>query len=414
MNPQLVWNREWNGLNLIGGGGVREGNRVSSDYCHKEHKACVWWVDRYMKDCLCNLSDEISFGFGLISLLAWAVAEVPQIITNFRTKSSHGVSILFLLTWVFGDIFNLVGCLLEPATLYTVSTVVLLLQSLYYDHFYWGHSKTLLQDEEDEPKRPLNPKKKEDEDDTEGGRGGGGIGMAIPAAPRTSSRPRPPRDCYYFTSARSMAGSSTPPFRSYLSRRVAKSGPSTVALGQQDDDHSSSEDEHHPSSFQPTAARPMPIPRSAAQRVLVAAASLNLPFLGNARLTWTNLLQDASEHSAFGQWLGWMMAAIYMGGRFPQIILNIKRGSVEGLNPLMFIFALVANVSYVASILVRSTEWKKIKANMPWLLDAVVCVALDLFYIYYKYMLKKGISCADDEEEDEKHISVEADQPKPN
>lgn len=29
------------------------------------------------------------------------------------------------------------------------------------------------------------------------------------------------------------------------------------------------------------------------------------------------------EHSAFGQWLGWLMAAIYMGGRLPQIWLNV-------------------------------------------------------------------------------------------
>lgn len=35
------------------------------------------------------------------------------------------------------------------------------------------------------------------------------------------------------------------------------------------------------------------------------------------------------------------------------------------------------------SILLRSTEWSKIKANMPWLLDAVVCVALDLFVSFH-------------------------------
>lgn len=82
---------------------------------------------------------------------------------------------------------------------------------------------------------------------------------------------------------------------------------------------------------------------------------------------------------------------------------------MKGLNPLMFIFALIANVAYVGrcisynpfsfsesfaslsvslttifsaidcSILIRSTEWDKIKANLPWLLDAIVCVGLDLF-----------------------------------
>ncbi|XP_058086063.1 uncharacterized protein LOC131233389 isoform X2 [Magnolia sinica] len=79
-------------------------------------KPCIRWVERYFNDCLCNLSDEISFGFGLISLLCWAVAEIPQIITNFHSKSSNGVSLAFLMTWVVGDIFNLVGCLLEPVT----------------------------------------------------------------------------------------------------------------------------------------------------------------------------------------------------------------------------------------------------------------------------------------------------------
>lgn len=72
-------------------------------YCVKENKPCiVSWVNLYFKDCLCNVRDEFSFVFGLISLICWAVAEIPQIITNFRTKSSHGVSLLFLLGWVLG------------------------------------------------------------------------------------------------------------------------------------------------------------------------------------------------------------------------------------------------------------------------------------------------------------------------
>lgn len=38
-----------------------------------------------------------------------------------------------------------------------------------------------------------------------------------------------------------------------------------------------------------------------------------------------NLKQEGGmEHSVFGQWLGWLMAAIYMGGRIPQICLNVS------------------------------------------------------------------------------------------
>ncbi|KAM7516615.1 hypothetical protein LguiA_006198 [Lonicera macranthoides] len=371
----------------------KSSNSVS--YCVKERKPCVGWIDKYFKDCLCNLTDELSFAFGFISLICWGVAEIPQIITNFRTKSSHGVSLLFLLTWILGDAFNLLGCLLEPATLptqyytavlYTTSTVVLVLQSLYYDHVYrlWKHKKSDTNEEIEEAKRPLKPAKSDD------------LGIPIP---RGAIRSSPRRD-FYYTSARSLAGSATPPVRSNM--WTTRSGPSTVGL---DNDSSSEDDE---AIDQHSHTQPKPIPRSAGYGAFLAT-SINLPRGTKASMvaylgcTGRKLLQQehGAEDSVYGQLLGWLMAAIYMSGRIPQICLNIKRGSVEGLNPLMFIFALIANVAYVGSILVRSTKWEKIKANMPWLLDAVVCVVLDLFiilqYVYYKYIRDRISSSAKEE-----------------
>ncbi|RRT48974.1 hypothetical protein B296_00044632 [Ensete ventricosum] len=84
--------------------------------CSEKQRACVGWINKYFNDCVWNLSGEISFGLGMISLLCWGMAEIPQLITNFQTKSGHGVSLALLLTWVIGDVFNLVGCLLEPVT----------------------------------------------------------------------------------------------------------------------------------------------------------------------------------------------------------------------------------------------------------------------------------------------------------
>ncbi|KVH92571.1 probable vacuolar amino acid transporter YPQ3 [Cynara cardunculus var. scolymus] len=367
-------------------------NNNSVSYCVKQNKPCIGWVDKYFKDCLCNLRDEISFGLGIASLVCWGVAEIPQIITNFRTKSSHGVSLLFLLTWVAGDIFNLVGCLLEPATLptqyytaalYTISTIILVLQSLYYDHIYtWLKSRKAdasANIEVEEAKKPLRPS-----NTTEEPRDVNSKSRAIRTSPS-------PRQDYFFTSARSMAGSATPPNRSYL--WATRSGPASAMAGEDD---SSSEDESSVQIPKPAATQPKPIPRSAGYAAFLAT-SLNLPSHIKASMqvyVGRKLLQEGGgSGDVYGQWLGWMMAAIYMGGRVPQIVLNIKRGSVEGLNPLMFIFALVANATYVGSILVRSTEWEKIKANLPWLLDAAVCVALDTFiimqYVYYRY-LRRG------------------------
>ncbi|KAH9711571.1 PQ-loop repeat family protein / transmembrane family protein [Citrus sinensis] len=237
--------------------------------------------------------------------------------------------------------------------------------------------------QEEDEKKPLAPKS-------------GDAAIPIPKASVKSS----PRREYYYTSARSLASSGTPPFRTFL--RAAQSGPSALGL----DNDSSSDDEAAAavptlsSSGNPQTSQPRAIPRSAGYGTFLAA-SVNLPFQSNALAgamaagfhSRTLLNGNNMEHSAFGQWLGWLMAAIYMGGRLPQIWLN-------GLNPLMFVFALVANVTYVLSIVVRTTEWESIKANMPWLLDAIVCVLLDLFYIYYRYFRKKSADYGEDDDGD--------------
>lgn len=74
-----------------------------SNYCGLEQKPCVnKWVEVYFKDCLCNMKDEISFGFGIASLICWGIAEIPQIITNLKNKSADGVSLAFISTWILG------------------------------------------------------------------------------------------------------------------------------------------------------------------------------------------------------------------------------------------------------------------------------------------------------------------------
>jgi len=90
---------------------------------------------------------------------------------------------------------------------------------------------------------------------------------------------------------------------------------------------------------------------------------------------------NLGENNNIGMWLGWAMAAIYMGGRLPQICMNVRRGNVEGLNPLMFFFAFIGNVTYVASILVNSVEWSKIEPNLPWLVDSGGCAVLDFLIL---------------------------------
>ncbi|CAA2983964.1 probable vacuolar amino acid transporter YPQ3 [Olea europaea subsp. europaea] len=268
------------------------------------------------------------------------------------------------------------------AWLYTTVTIILALQCIYYNHFLPCLRK----------RRKIEAKTDKDETDApkskfEDGR------------KTTSNVPVevPRRRDFYYISARSLASSDSSPMNKCYIK--ARSGPPDL---EHDSDSSSEEDESFLPFFNKAVivSQPRNIPRLVGYGTF-AAASANLPFLTRALtdasgsiFTGRRFLKErAFQENAYGQWLGWLMAAIYMGGRIPQIWLSIKRGSVEGLNPLMFVFALIANATYVGSILVRTTEWKMIKANLPWLLDAIGCVLLDLFiilqYVFYKYMKQK-------------------------
>jgi len=61
--------------------------------------------------------------------------------------------------------------------------------------------------------------------------------------------------------------------------------------------------------------------------------------------------QASSLHfSLWGQIFGYICAVLYLGSRVPQLLLNYRRKSTEGLNALFFLFACIGNLTYVMSI----------------------------------------------------------------
>ncbi|KAH7285024.1 hypothetical protein KP509_33G008100 [Ceratopteris richardii] len=393
---------------------------------------CVEWVRRYLGDCVCSKRDAISFGVGLASVLCWGVAEVPQIVTNFRVGSTEGISVLFLITWVVGDAFNLIGCYLEPSTLptqlymallYTLTTLILLGQVIYYDHYLKFH-KTHIGSLTSASSRSLQrqPSKlhvdKSNDELEQKPTKAKELEQAV-SQPILYSNPNSQER--YYISARSLTSSHTPTSGSYLAACPRSSGgqASYPSLLHHHSVNVLPNSEPIPISLQTSKSVPVPAVASGSPRILRAVVSVGISIgglnigrslmlapcsnrlygkSGSPRVfSQRKLLQLVHEEGGvaggLGMWLGWMMAAIYMGGRLPQILLNIKRGSVEGLNPLMFTFALLGNATYVGSILIRSTEWQKIRSNMPWLVDAGVCVVLDFLilcqFIYYCHKIQR-------------------------
>ncbi|KAG4183588.1 hypothetical protein ERO13_A09G118200v2 [Gossypium hirsutum] len=370
---------------------------------------CWEWARVYLDDCICSPRDQVSFGLGLISVLSWGVAEIPQIITNYKEKSVEGLSLGFLITWIIGDLFNLFGCVLEPATLptqyymavlYTMTTLILAAQAVYYGHIYPRLKYNNMCNKDSKEYQPEGVDK---------------IGKSISnfrvkqltdvdrsSSPIPLPKSSPGRELYY-RSARSLSSSHTPTAGSLLAQRMTSPHSGNLV--------------EEPLLSAYVAKQSTPPSSTKSLLCLVSAvmfislfnfqlSAVSKVYIGNEKInqgfvikTGRKLLQANAVSlgdngfeggSKVGTFLGWAMAAIYMGGRLPQICLNIERGNVEGLNPFMFIFALVGNSTYVASILVRSMDWFRIRPNLPWLVDAGGCVLLDTFIViqfiyFYKW-----------------------------
>ncbi|KAK2970851.1 hypothetical protein RJ640_016647 [Escallonia rubra] len=318
----------------------------SAAMCPKDHQHCSQWAQKYMDYCLCGTKDGVSLGLGLISVISWGVAEIPQIITNYKENSAEGLSIAFLMTWILGDLLNVFGCMLEPATLPT--------------QYYMALEAV------DKQRQHSDPGKKQfgNSDGLENGRKAVASGFAstspipLPALSHNGSLERE----LYYTSARSLSRSHTPTVGFHVQRRstsVYEQNPSQEPLLGA---HESSQ------SAPPSKAKTMLCVVSSFTFFL-GACNLQLERSNKTDMVFHNpnrgvmvqvgrkllqvsgsLLQETGnkENGGIGTFLGWGMAAIYMGGRLPQICLNIRRGNVEGLNPLMFVFALVGNATYVA------------------------------------------------------------------
>ncbi|KAM6494372.1 PQ loop repeat domain containing protein [Amanita muscaria] len=99
---------------------------------------------------------DLSILFGWVSIACWVVVYSPQIYENYSLQSGDGLSVLFVLVWLLGDICNLVGAILAnllPTVIllgvyYTLCDLILLGQIYYYR---WKRSYSEPRREEQEP-----------------------------------------------------------------------------------------------------------------------------------------------------------------------------------------------------------------------------------------------------------------------
>ncbi|MCO5579787.1 hypothetical protein L7F22_033649 [Adiantum nelumboides] len=95
-----------------------------------------------------------------------------------------------------------------------------------------------------------------------------------------------------------------------------------------------------------------------------------------------------------GRSLGWGSSALYLGSRFSQLIKNKQRQSAEGLSLGMVTCAVLANITYGASIIMRGPSWDNLIGKAPWIVGSFGTVFLDFSIFiqayYYGWRSKNG------------------------
>ncbi|KAJ5672688.1 hypothetical protein N7507_001815 [Penicillium longicatenatum] len=301
-----------------------------------------------------NLNIEALSGIcGSISLVCWVVVFSPQIIENFRRGSADGLSLLFLIVWLAGDVFNILGAVMQGvlptmiilAVYYTLADIVLLGQCFYYRGFN-------LKEEFSPSPTPDAPA------------GASGESADFGPAPTEQSALLPKSNGHVHIQG---------PHTTSNGAQHHGEVPS-LAQGRRHSATSFREILHSVDGTHLSPATPLidaNVTAAALARRRQRRISSIQAFLFNTTaialvctagvLGW--YFSPASKKSSepkpltmdtMGQVFGYLCAALYLGSRLPQILLNFRRKSTDGVSFLFFLFACIGNLTYVLSILAYS------------------------------------------------------------
>lgn len=380
-------------------------------------------LDRYVHSQPCATLSNVTVSRGLfdylrdLQLTCRTVVFSPQIIENWKRGSAEGLSVVFIVIWLLGDFFNIIGAVLQGvlptmvilAVYYTLADIVLLLQCFWYKGF------TL----RDDFKKPED----ESETDTDS--------TASEQSPLLSERRNGPT----YVNGNGNNYEVQRPRISDIDRRGSShsQGSFRERFLSIDGTHLSPVTplHHGPSSGRRNSAIKPKAPSNPSNLqtilfnvgtvVLVCAAGVFGWYLSARNAPppdapdYHDPSSDATLHfNLWGQISGYVCALLYLGSRVPQLLLNYRRKSTEGISMLFFLFACLGNLTYVLSILVykpkcsggicgpgegRAEYGKYVAVNFSWLLGSFGTLLLDAGVFVQYFLYRKDDDESGDEEE---------------
>jgi len=296
--------------------------------------------------------EALSGILGSISIACWVCVFSPQIIENFRRQSAEGLSIVFIVVWLLGDLFNILGGVLQGilptmiilAVYYTVADVVLLAQVFYYRGFTLSDAPPQLKEQREH--EILNGTEQE----------GGNEETPLLTPANASARTASPSSGLSGTGRRGSSGAAS--FVEHITSNGQHLNPAVPLI-----DESRIRSESAPAENSTASqfwgalfnfAALVVVCLAGALGWWISTAASRKPYTRNdvGDYYGHEVRDDADElgFDVWGQIFGYFCAVLYLGSRIPQLMLNYRRKSTEGVSMLFFLFACVGNLTYVLSI----------------------------------------------------------------
>lgn len=289
---------------------------------------------------------------GSISIACWIIVFAPQLYQNFTRKSAEGLSMLFVILWLLGDVFNVIGAIMQGvlptmvvlAIYYTLADIVLLWQCFHYG----THSKV---------------------------------------------------DPIHLSPANPLTNESEP----LLETIVEGSGHHHHHHHHNDYQQNHHQNEEEEEGFNDINGSSLESSASSSKLkkteqsdwgynllmvFLVLLAGIGGWYFGGRHDNHKSKPIDSDfVFNPLAQAFGWLCAILYLGSRIPQILLNFERKSCEGISFLFFLFACLGNITYVVSILSVSTGPNYLLVNSSWLAGSMGTLIEDfvIFIQFFRY-----------------------------
>lgn len=291
---------------------------------------------------------------GVLLLLVWLFAQLPQIIENHLNESVDGVSMAFLACWIGGDVTNLIGCILTGAlpfqkllaAYYCFIDCILSLQFWYYTTVYPRQRvhHNLLQSPN--MMRPVNSRHN--------------------SHPARTNRFQDTPDLHYL-------------LENPMSRTHHRKGSfvqrlmlATLLSG----------------SAGKAAAAPVAPETPAGEKDPYREIWAQITSFFS--LLWTSLATASFEKETVGVYSAWLCSALYLSLRTPQIYKNLRNRSTKGISPWLFVCTMAGNAFYTISVvsdlylLAKVDEYMGeskfhdvLRAQMPFIVGSAGTVVFD-------------------------------------